>query len=341
MEANESDDGGERSWGTFFRAAAITGVAGVAAVALAPAAFPAIIGAAALASEPIIAVAVAGASVYEATRSDTAENVGAAAPDDTAAHAEYAGDAAEEPHRKRNRWGDGLDAPAAGARDFFPSGYTPSNTVAEAITAFGHEDKDVARVTNKGQCIAKELRLDGHAFDEEHAASIYGYTEEEPTDLYGKLNRACRTPGEQAEKKLNRYRDYLYHMGRACDNLPPHIGKAYRGMNATLNSTSYKVGCTITWQQFSSASKKQHVARTFTKQQGLKLIGTFFVIECKTAKAIEEFSAYPEEEEVLLKYNTFFKVVRKAGSGADKRQLLDDLSAYDLSLLDVYILKEI
>jgi hypothetical protein len=122
--------------------------------------------------------------------------------------------------------------------------------------------------------------------------------------------------------------------------LPPYIGCAYRGLDAKLKASAYGVGETITWQQFSSASRKQQVARRFTTQQGDRLVGTLFVIECKTAKDIEDFSAFPEEAEVLLKYNTHFKVKSKVTDTAQKMQLLDDLSAYDLSLLDVYVLKE-
>ena len=243
--------------------------------------------------------------------------------------------------RKRNRWGDGLDAPAAGSRNFFPDSYTPQLDVPDSIRAFGHNDSDVSRMVEKGKHIQWELEQDGTVFDAEHAAALYSYTEEEPTDLYGKLNKACRTPGGQAEKKLKRYRDFLYHMGKASDNLPAFIGEAYRGLNAKLNASSYAVGSTVTWQQFSSASQKQHVVRRFTREEGNSLIGTFFVIQCKTAKGIEEFSAYPEEEEVLLKYNTFFKVTRKAESEGEKKALLSDLAAYDLSNLDVYQLKEL
>ena len=35
------------------------------------------------------------------------------------------------------RWGEGLDAPAAGERAFFPHGYTMQFDVAEAIAQFG------------------------------------------------------------------------------------------------------------------------------------------------------------------------------------------------------------
>ena len=57
-------------------------------------------------------------------------------------------------------------------------------------------------------------------------------------------------------------------------------------------------------------------------------------------KEIEAYSAFPEEEEVLLKFNTFFKVTAKLQTEAEKKAELTDLTAYDLSLLDVYILHQ-
>ena len=57
-------------------------------------------------------------------------------------------------------------------------------------------------------------------------------------------------------------------------------------------------------------------------------------------KEIEAYSAFPEEDEVLLKFNTFFKVTAKLQTEAEKKAELTDLAAYDLSLLDVYILHQ-
>jgi hypothetical protein len=100
------------------------------------------------------------------------------------------------PTRKRNRWGDGLDEPSkAEARNFFPDSYVPQTDVSKALEAFGHEVVDVRRVIKKGAKVAKELCANGNHFDAMHAAAVFAYTEEEPTDLYGKLNHACRTPG--------------------------------------------------------------------------------------------------------------------------------------------------
>ena len=42
----------------------------------------------------------------------------------------------KDSQRKSNRWGLGADAPAAGACDFFPVGWTPSKSAVEAIQCF-------------------------------------------------------------------------------------------------------------------------------------------------------------------------------------------------------------
>ena len=53
--------------------------------------------------------------------------------------------------RRRNRWGDGLDGPAAGARDFFPAGWTPARDVRTAIKVFGHSESALDQLDEVGQ----------------------------------------------------------------------------------------------------------------------------------------------------------------------------------------------
>ena len=50
---------------------------------------------------------------------------------------------------------------------------------------------------------------------------------------------------------------------------------------------------------------------------------------------------FPDEEEVLLKFNTFFEVMSKLESVEEKEEALPDLAGYNLSNLDVYVLKEL
>ena len=117
--------------------------------------------------------------------------------------------------------------------------------------------------------------------------------------------------------------------------------KVYRGIGVKLAAHLYTPGKTITWQQFSSASKKQSVASNFVDKQGAKLIGSMFVIESSNAKEIDLLSVYPEEQETLFGCNSHFQVLRLITANADKKQALPDLAGYDLSNLDVYELNQL
>ena len=112
------------------------------------------------------------------------------------------------PIARLQRWGDGVDAPAAGARVFFPDGFELTQTVEEAIAQFGSHDKQALANTmaeSRQKALAKKkLRPDS-------AAAIYAYTEE--TNLYHDLNHAMRTPGPDAESKLKRYAPFIKHTG--------------------------------------------------------------------------------------------------------------------------------
>ena len=244
--------------------------------------------------------------------------------------------------RSTNRWGDGIDAPAAGARDFFPAGWVPKHVVVrDAIQVFGHSDSDLEALVAKGVSIAAELSQFGVSMARDHATALYAYTEEKPTNLYGKLNKACRTPGGASERRLAVYRDYLFHMQEAVSTLPNYCGRVYRGIDSKINPSTYADGSIITWQQFSSTSKKQQQARKFLVfRPPSQLSGSMFVIDVKTGKEVEELSQFPEEEEVMLRPNTFFTVIGMVGND-QKRALLSDLSGYDLASLDVYHLSQV
>jgi len=175
----------------------------------------------------------------------------------------------------------------------------------------------------------------------EHIAAINAYTEENEYMLYSQLNHACRTPGGLAEKKLRLYNNYLYHLDKGYNTLPNYSGTVYRGTDAVMSEDSYAPGKVITWQQFSSTSKRQQVARKFLLTGAGVLFGSMFIIKVKTGKEIEALSAFPEEEEVLLGLNSFFKVEAKLNSEADKRAQLAHLSGYDMTGLEVYVLSEV
>ena len=105
-----------------------------------------------------------------------------------------------------------------------------------------------------------------------------------------------------------------------------------------LPPTLYAVGANITWTQLSSASKKEQVAVKFLQNNSSnKLTGSLFKIKTKKGKDISHFSLFPDEEEVLFKFNTFFKVMSKLENVEGKEDALPDLAGYNLSNLDVYV----
>ena len=100
---------------------------------------------------------------------------------------------------------------------------------------------------------------------------------------------------------------------RALSSLPTHVseiqGEVYRGIKVLLSPDIYAPGKRITWQAFSSSTKKQTATLDFVNVlPGRKLSGSLFVIDSITAKDIRHFSAIPDEEEVLFPPNSQFKV---------------------------------
>jgi len=241
---------------------------------------------------------------------------------------------------RAKRWGDGLDSPAAGSRHFYPQGFEVTLDVAEAISSFGHSAQHVARIMDAGLMKASTASTPLHG---KHGAALYAYTEETP--LYSTLNYAMRTPhtrGTPTDTELKRYADYVVHTQSALGCLQTHIGTVYRGIKVLLAPGIYSVGKRITWQAFSSSTKKQMATLEFVNVfPGRKLHGSIFVIESMTAKDIRHFSAIPSEEEVLFPPNSQFKVDKVLSNEQDKKRLLVQLSAYDMADLDVYQMQQI
>ena len=211
--------------------------------------------------------------------------------------------------------------------------------VPEAIARFGHSDSHIAQIMEAGRVKASTWPT---PLAPAHAAALYAYTEESP--LYGTLNYTMRTPhtpSTPTDTELKRYADYLVHTQSALGSLPTHVGKVYRGIKILLNRDIYAPGKRITWQAFSSSTKKQTATLEFVNTSGRKLSGSLFVIDSITAKDIRHFSAIPSEEEVLFPPNSQFKVQKVVASEQEKRALLADLGAYDMTDLAVYELKQI
>mmetsp|Transcript_1827 Transcript_1827/g.3458 ORF Transcript_1827/g.3458 Transcript_1827/m.3458 type:complete len:602 (-) Transcript_1827:23-1828(-) len=289
------------------------------------------------------AAAPAAAGYPAAVPVPVAAAVAAPAPAAAAASANASGSHQTSGRRdNKKRWGEGLEAPQAGARDFFPTGWVPQKDWRDAIATFGHSAAELDELSTAGNEIAEvfeeayEAKVRGDSM-----AAVYSYTQENPHDVYGNVNFTMRSATKVAEVKLKRYRDYIYHLGQGLDCFPNYVGKCYRGIGKRFPEELYAVGSTVTWQPFSSATRKLAVTQDFLKEEGTKLIGSLFILDVNTAKDIEVASAFPDEEEVLLRYNTFMKVEGKIVDEADKKAMLRDLSAYNLEHLDVYHMRQL
>jgi len=145
---------------------------------------------------------------------------------------------------RAKRWGDGLDSPLAGFRNFFPRGFVGTLDVVGAIASFGHCTAHVARIMDAGRMKASTTSTPLHVV---YGAALYAYTGETP--LYSTLNYAMRTPdapGTPTETELQRYAEYIIHTSKALGSLQTYIGTVYRGIKLLLAPEIYSGGKPIT-----------------------------------------------------------------------------------------------
>jgi len=108
--------------------------------------------------------------------------------------------------------------------------------------------------------------------------------------------------------------DYIYFLTNALKLLDPFVGPVYRGIDCQISE--YKPGKTIVWPAFSSSTKDPRVAIQFLKGKQ----GTLFLINSKTPRSIDKYSAIKTEEEVLFLPNSSFKITSQV-SDAGKMML--------------------
>jgi hypothetical protein len=94
----------------------------------------------------------------------------------------------------------------------------------------------------------------------------------------------------------------------ALDKMPNYEGKVYRvsALDPAI-ANSYKVGQEITEKGFTSTGTEKPIGINIKKGK----IETIFNIKSKTGKSISKFSDTPQEDEVLFKSGTKFKVTKK------------------------------
>eukprot|EP00669_Euglena_mutabilis_P006780 TRINITY_DN2277_c0_g2_i1.p1 TRINITY_DN2277_c0_g2~~TRINITY_DN2277_c0_g2_i1.p1 ORF type:complete len:175 (+),score=45.61 TRINITY_DN2277_c0_g2_i1:534-1058(+) len=115
------------------------------------------------------------------------------------------------------------------------------------------------------------------------------------------MNKAMRL---RHAKLIDYWRPLIWEIDVALEAFPSYRGKAFRGINCTIDPAEYRVGSKICWPSFSSGSQDRGVAEEFAKGES----GTLFFLTSLNAKPISAISRFPEEAEVLFPPNTVFEV---------------------------------
>jgi len=169
-------------------------------------------------------------------------------------------------------------------------------------------------------------------------AAVMAFTEEGEL-LYPVLTRCMRSTGYA--KRLHAFLPYIFYLDSALRALPAFTGTVYRGVNVRLNPSLYATGSTITWQHFTSATKRPLVTLNFLSVTGSRVSGSLFIVGSVIGKEVEELSEFPCEEQVVFNLNSFFKVEQGPSNNAEKLALMPDLGAYNLNDVDIYVLQQL
>ena len=148
---------------------------------------------------------------------------------------------------------------------------------------------------------------------EKYALAVALYT----GDGSAKINISCSIQlkeaflGEQTTPGNNDYRIVNGYLVRALNHLPYYWGRCMRCVNLEdADLKEYVPGKVMTWTQFSSSSKNEHLLQTF------KIRNTRMIIYSLTGRDISNFSCYAGEREILfLPYAHFIVFEHKLEKG--------------------------
>lgn len=149
------------------------------------------------------------------------------------------------------------------------------------------------------------LQQSNPAFEDiptENLMAIQGYSKAG----YFPINHALRNP-ESSSEDLATYDNYMEGIKAGLEQLPPYLGRVYRGANVyNIGNplSAYTVGASITEPAFVSTTKSYSVFLGFKDTVN-------FVIESKTGRLVEEIAHDPSEEEVLFRPGTSFTITNR------------------------------
>ncbi|CAF1474014.1 unnamed protein product [Adineta ricciae] len=181
----------------------------------------------------------------------------------------------------------------------------PMVSLEEAVEPLVQFVPDVKRMAYVAKMKCDSPPADDLTTDESAAIILYSM-EWEPQEecLYFVLNATLR---EENRRKLVPWFLYLKLVLTALSRLPSEQRTVYRGVKCDMRQ-QYKKGDTIIWWGFSSCTTTMDALENdqFLGSTGTR---TFFSIECKSGKDIQQHSQYKTENEILLLPARQFQVV--------------------------------
>ncbi|CAF1393487.1 unnamed protein product [Adineta steineri] len=141
-----------------------------------------------------------------------------------------------------------------------------------------------------------------HGLTKDQSAAVYIYTMEwGETTLYRILNTALRSENRQA---LKIWFPYLKLFDTALDKLPTVKENLWRGVPLDIGKNFTK-NQPITWWSVNSCSSSVDVIKDFL---GNNKNSTLFLIEGINGKKISGYTEYENEDEIILRMGTQFRV---------------------------------
>ncbi|CAF3939737.1 unnamed protein product, partial [Rotaria sp. Silwood1] len=141
-----------------------------------------------------------------------------------------------------------------------------------------------------------------HGLSHDQSAAVYIYTMEwGETTLYRVLNKALRSENRQA---LKIWFPYLKLFDTALDLLPTVKEGVWRGIPLDI-CKNFTKNQTLTWWSFNSCSSSVNVIKNFL---GGENNATLFLIETFNGKKISGYTEYENEDEIILRMGTRFRV---------------------------------
>ncbi len=145
-----------------------------------------------------------------------------------------------------------------------------------------------------------------HGLSKDQSAAVYIYTMEwGDTTLYRVLNNALRS---ENRKELKIWFPYLKLFDTALDKLPTVKEILWRGVPLDIGKNFTK-NQLLTWWSVNSCSSSVDVIKNFL---GNNKSSALFLIEAINGKNVSGYTEYENEDEVILRMGTQFRVKSNA-----------------------------